>query len=69
MDLRIFDVIDHTMFELPSMTILDYQIHFNLIYLLVEDHGLVQLRVTPDQRLNIRSFMPIKMNVAKFRVY
>ena len=67
-DFRLFDVIDYTMFPINSLSILDYQIHFNLIYLLIKDHGLVQLRVTPDQRLYIRSFMPIKSNVQKFRV-
>ena len=67
-DFRLFDVIDHTLFGLKSMAILDYQIHFNLIYLLIKDHGLVQLRVTPDQRLQIRSFMHIKLNMQRFRV-
>lgn len=69
MDFRLFDVIDHTFFELPSLSILDYQIHFNLVYLLVRDHGLVQLRVTPNQHVQIRSYMNIKLNVQRFVVH
>lgn len=68
MSLQIIDVIDHTLLGLPSLSILDFQIHMNYIYLLVKDSGLYQIEFTPTQRLIRRSFFPIKMNVNRFYV-
>lgn len=68
MSLQILDVIDHTTLNLPSLAILDFQVHMNLLYLLVRDVGLFQLQFTGAQRLQSRSFFPIKMNVKRFVV-
>lgn len=68
MEIQILDVIDHTLMGLPSLAILDYQIHFNFIYLLVRDVGLYQIQFTATQRLQRTAFFPIKMNVNRFRV-
>ncbi len=68
MDIQIYDVIDHTLMRLPSLAIMDFQIHFNLIYILVKNEGLFQIQFTPTQRLVVTAFFPIKMNVNRFRV-
>lgn len=66
--IRLLDVIDHTVLELDALSIYDYQVHFNLIYILVKGMGLYQFRVTPTQHLQLRSFMQINMDVTQFRV-
>lgn len=68
MKIQILDVIDHTLLGLPALEIMDFQVHFNYIYLLVKDSGLYQFELTPTQRLQRRSFFPIKMNVNRFFV-
>lgn len=68
MKLQIIDVIDHTLLGLPSLSILDFQVHMNYIYLLVKDSGLYQIEFTATQRLVRRSFFPIRMNVNRFFV-
>lgn len=68
MDIQIYDVIDHTLLHLPSLAILDFQIHFNYIYILVKNEGLFRLEFTPTQRLINTAVFPIKMNVNRFRV-
>jgi hypothetical protein len=68
MKLQIIDVIDHTLLGLPSLSILDFQVHMNYIYLLVKDSGLYQIEFTATQRLVSRSFFPIRMNVNRFFV-
>jgi hypothetical protein len=67
-ELEIIDVIDYTVLDLPSLSILDFQVHNNLIYLLVKNVGLYQIQFTATQRLVIRSFLPIKLNVNRFFV-
>lgn len=66
--IQILDVIDHTLFDLPSLSILDFQVHFNYVYLLIKDVGLYQIEFTPTQRIIKRAFFPIKMNVHRFVV-
>jgi hypothetical protein len=39
-----------------------------LIYILAYNKGLYEFRITRNQRLNIRSFFEIKMDVNRFRV-
>jgi hypothetical protein len=68
MSLQIIDVIDHTLLGLTSLSLLDFQVHFNYIYLLAKDAGLFQIQFTPTQRLVRRSYFPIKMNVNRFVV-
>ena len=65
---QIIDVIDHTFLNLPSLAIIDYQVHFNNLYLLVKDKGLYQLTFSPNQRLMHAAFMEVRMNVQQFRV-
>jgi hypothetical protein len=67
-NIQIFEVIDHTVLNLPFMSILDYQILNNFIYLLVKDEGIYQLHLTPTQRLQRSAHFTIKMNVNRFRV-
>lgn len=54
---QILDVIDHTFLDLPSLTILDYQMHFNNLYLLVKDKGIYQLSFSPSQRILLTGFL------------
>lgn len=68
MQIQIFDVIDHTVLDLPELAIMDYQIHMNFIYLLVRDTGVYQLQFSPTQRLTRTAYFPIKMNVNRFRI-
>jgi hypothetical protein len=53
---------------MPHLSILDYQIHNNFIYLLIKDEGLYQIQLTPTQRLQRTAYFTIKMNVNRFRV-
>lgn len=43
MKIQILDIIDHTTFDLDGLSILDFQVHMNYIYLLVKGHGLYQI--------------------------
>lgn len=68
MQIQIFDVIDHTLLNLPTLAIMDYQIHMNFIYLLVRDTGVYQIQFSSSQRLIRTSYFPIKMNINRFRI-
>lgn len=68
MSIQILDVIDHTTLGLKSLAILDYQVLDNFIYLLVKDAGVFQIQLSPTQRISRSAFMPVKMNVNRFRV-
>ena len=39
-----------------------------MIYILVKNIGLYQLKIGPDSKVIIRSFMEVKQNVNRFRV-
>lgn len=62
------DVIDHTFLELDSLSIADYQVHMNFIYLLVYNKGVYELRLTPDQYVVITTKFDMKMDMTRFRV-
>ncbi len=53
---QLLDVIDHTFLELNKLSIADFQIHLGLIYFLSYNKGVYQIRLTRNQRLQIRSF-------------
>lgn len=65
---QLLDVIDHTFFEMESMSIADYQIHQNLVYILIYNKGLYELRFTPDQNVQIRSRLDMQLDITKFSV-
>lgn len=54
---QIIDVIDHTFLDLPSLNILDYQIHFNEIYLLIKDKGIYRFSFSANQRILFTGFL------------
>ena len=56
MQVQILDVIDHTFLNIESLAIMDYQIHFNSIYLLVKNRGIYQLAFSPGQRVIHKAF-------------
>lgn len=68
MQIQILDIIDHTLLNLHEMAIMDYQIHFNFIYILVKNQGLYQIQMSPNQRITRHAYFPIKMNVNRFRI-
>jgi hypothetical protein len=53
---QLLDVIDHTFLELPKLSIADYQIHNGMVYILAYNKGIYQIRLNPNQYLQIRSF-------------
>ena len=65
---QLLDVIDHTFFEMERLSIADYQIHNGLIYILAYNRGIYELRLTRDQHLQIRSFLPLTQDIYRFRV-
>ena len=65
---QLLDVIDHTFFELDSLSIADYQIYMDLVYILVYNKGIYELRFTPDQNVQIRSRFDMQLDITKFRV-
>jgi hypothetical protein len=67
-DPQLLDVIDHTYFEMDSLSIADYQIYANLIYVLIYNKGVYELRLTPDQFVQIRSRFDMRLDITRFRV-
>ena len=65
---QLLDVIDHTFLELPKLSIADYQVSYNLIYLLAYNKALYEIRLTPDQAIVIRSKFNIKLDISRFWV-
>lgn len=53
---QLFDVLDHTFLELDKLSIIDYQVHMNIVYLLVYNKGLYQFRITPDMHIRREGF-------------
>lgn len=68
LDPQLIDVLDHTFFNLNSLSIADFQIHMNLIYILIYNKGLYELRVTPDQYVQLRSKFEMQMDMNRFSV-
>jgi len=65
---QLLDVIDHTFLELETLSIADFQVHNDLIYILAYNKGIYQFRLTLDQHITLRSIFPIKLDVNRFRV-
>jgi len=65
---QLLDVIDHTFLDIPSLSIADYQIYANNIYILAYNRGIYELRLNPDQNIQIRSKFDIKLDIDRFRV-
>ena len=65
---QLLDVIDHTFLELPKLSISDYQIFGNLIYILAYNRGLYEIRLTPDQAVVLRSKVQLGQDITRFRV-
>ena len=51
LNIKLLDVIDHTVLNLETLAIEDFQLHYNLLYILVKNIGLYQIRLTPSQRV------------------
>lgn len=68
LDPQLIDVLDYTFFDLNSLSIADFQVHMNLVYILVYNKGIYELRLTPDQHVQIRSKFEMKMDMNRFRV-
>lgn len=65
---QLLDVIDHTFLNLPSLSIADYQIHMNRIYILAYNRGLFEISINRDQYVQVRSKFDIKLDLNRFRV-
>jgi hypothetical protein len=65
---QLLDVIDNTFFEMNKLSIADVQINMGLIYILAYNRGIYELRLTRDQHLVIRSFLPLQLDINRFRV-
>ena len=65
---QLLDVIDHTFLEMESLSIADFQVYSDLFYILVYNRGLYELRVTPDQHIQIRSRLDMQLDLTRFRV-
>ena len=46
---QLFDVLDHTFFNLDSLSIADHQVHGLYIYILVYNVGLYEIELHPNQ--------------------
>lgn len=65
---QLLDVIDHTFLQLDKLSIVDYQVYADLIYIWVYNKGLFEIRFTPDQYLQIRSRFEMQLDITRFRV-
>ena len=65
---QILDVVDHTYFDMEKLSIVDYQVHNNLIYLLIYNKGVYQMMFTPDQHLVKRASFDMALDITRFRV-
>ena len=65
---QLLDVVDHTFFGMEKLSIVDYQIHNNLIYILMHNVGVYQMMFTPDQHLIRRAHFDIALDINRFRV-
>lgn len=68
MEPYLLDVVDHTVLGGESLSIADFQIYDGLMYVLAYNRGLYELRLTRNQKIVIRSFFEIRMNVNRFWV-
>ena len=50
------------------MSIADYQVYADLIYILIYNKGIYELRFTPDQNIQVRSRFDMQLDLTKFRV-
>jgi len=53
---------------MSKLSIADYQVHNNLIYLLIYNEGVYQMTFTPDQHLVKRASFDMALDITKFRV-
>jgi len=51
-----------------SLSIADFAVYDGLMYVLAYNKGLYELRLTPNQRVEIRSFFEIRMDVNRFAI-
>ena len=65
---QLLDVLDHTFFNLDSLSIADHAVHGLYIYILVYNVGLYEIELHPNQYIEIRSMLPIQLDAAKFHV-
>lgn len=65
---QLLDVIDNTFLEMNKLSIADVQINMGLIYILAYNRGIYELRLTRDQHLVIRSFLPLQLDINRFHV-
>ena len=65
---QLLDVIDNTFLEMDKLSIADVQISMGLIYILAYNRGIYELRLTRDQHLQIRSILPLQLDINRFRV-
>lgn len=68
LNIKLIEVIDHTVLRLDSFTLADYQLHLNKVYLLIKNVGLYQLRLSSSQRITIQAITEVKQNINRFRV-
>lgn len=45
LNIKLIEVVDHTFLRLPNLSIADYQVHNDLVYILIKNVGLYQLRL------------------------
>ena len=57
LEIKLLDVIDHTVFEKEGLAISDYQLYNNNLYLLVKNVGLYRFVLSPTQRIHQLSFV------------
>lgn len=64
----LLDVIDHTVLGGSSLSIADFTVYDGFLYVLAYGKGLYELVLTPNQRVEIRSFFEIRMDVNRFAI-
>jgi hypothetical protein len=65
---QLLDVIDHTFLEMNKLSIADVQVTRGLIYILAYNRGIYELRLTRDQHLQVRSILPLQLDINRFHV-
>lgn len=64
----LLDVIDHTVLGGSTLSIADFTVYDGLMYVLSYGKGLYELRLAPNQRVEIRTFFEIRMDVNRFAI-
>jgi len=65
---QILDVIDHTFFDIPKLSIADYQVFAGSIFILAYNRALYEVELDQNQYVFIRSKFDIKFDINRFHI-